>query len=442
MKHCLTRLISVLVTAAMLFSLTACGAAAPGTENAKETASGTTNTDMTETISETASHGGSNAIYTPQTVDGKAPDEAFRTAYLKLTAALMAAHQKNAKSSTLISPLSIMTALAMVANGADGDTLAEIQTLLGGDIGLDTLNNYLYSYFHSLPSDETARFAAANSIWINDLSSFTVLPSFLQTNANYYPAEVRRTVFNDAAVSDINDWVSKNTDAMIPRILDRLSEDDRMILINALVFDAKWNTIFFEEAVQDHEFTALSGQKQTVPMMSGSEYWYLWDENTAGFMKPYRDDTYRFVALLPEEGTDLNEYIASLSAEKLNGLLQSASNEKVSILLPKFSYDDNWRMETDLAALGMPAAFCALADFSRISEDTQLYIDTVIHKTHIEVAEEGTRAAAVTMIGLKNTGMPMQPPKEVILDRPFVYMIIDTETQLPIFIGAVTEIAE
>ena len=451
-KHLIGLLLSL-----YLLALTACGAAVP--QESSKVPSSAPETAGTEAApkpsveesaglseQETAAPSGTQTAYEPGSAQAKKTDAAFREAYLGLAAKLFRTQyaEQDPKASSLVSPLSILIALTMTANGAKEGTLAEMTALLGGNqIDLEALNQYILGYIKSLPSADKARLALADAIWVNDIADFSVLPAFLQKNRDYFNAEVYKAPFGPKTLDELNSWVEKNTDGMIKKILDELSDDARMVLINALCFDAKWAEPFYEDYVHEQTFRAADGREQPVPMMHGSVYSYLKDQNTAGFVKSYEGGTYGFAALLPEEGIPIDDYIASLSAEKLKALLGSESSEKVNIGLPKFSYDCSWLMNDALRELGMPQAFDpAAADFRGMSEDTRLYISKVIHKTHIEVAEEGTRAAAVTAVVMDKSASIPTEVKTVVLDRPFVYMIIDMENRLPVFIGAVTEISE
>lgn len=376
-------------------------------------------------------------------VSGKAADDRFISAQAELAVKLFKASvEKSENESVLISPLSIQLALAMTANGANGQTKAEMEKLLGGDIPLEELNAYLYTYINSLPSNEKYKLELANSIWFrDDAERLTVEKNFLQTNADYYGAQAYKAPFDQQTVKDINDWVNKHTDGMIEKIIDKIGPDEVLHLINALAFDAKWETPYERHSINDGIFNALSGEERKVKMMHSEEYKYIETDNATGFIKDYKDGKYAFAALLPNEDVDLYDYIASLTGEGLKRTLDNAEEEAVNAAIPKFSYDYSLLMNDILAELGMPTAFSPDADFRKMGTSTvgNIFISSVLHKTYIEVDENGTKAAAVTSIQTWDSAAIM-PEKEVILDRPFVYMIIDNSTNLPIFIGTVTDI--
>lgn len=341
------------------------------------------------------------------------------------------------KENILISPLSIKLAMAMVYNGADSETQKQMESVLG--LSPEELNTELNKYLSVLPSKENATLHIANSIWLKDEEGFLVKDEFLQTNADYYNAGVFKEPFDSQTVKKINGWVNDNTHKMIEKIIDRIDDPlTVMYLINALAFEAKWAEPYEKPDVRDGTFTALSGKEQTVKMMSSTEYTYLEDEHATGFIKRYEGGNYAFATLLPKG--DIESYINYLNGENLLNIFENKSSETVICKMPKFSLDYSVTLNDSLISMGMPDAFNSnKADFSKIS-DTPLYINRVLHKTHITVDELGTKAGAVTAVEVNCGSAMMDKPKEVILDRPFVYMIIDTTTNLPIFIGALTEV--
>ena len=361
---------------------------------------------------------------TPEKNSGRAADDAFKNGAADFAVRLFQTTWEEGKNS-LISPLSVMLALSMTANGAKGETLAQMEALLGGDIPIGELNEYLHAYVGSLPSSEKAKLTLANSIWFKD-SGFTVEEDFLQRNADYYGAAA---------------WVKENTDGVIDKIVDQMDPYAVMYLVNTVLFDAEWQNIYRKHEVRDGTFTAIDGAKRTVSMMCSNESLYLDDGKATGFLKPYKNG-YSFAALLPNEGVALDDYIASLTGEGFLTTVKNAKEGPVEAAMPKFSYDYGIEMSDALKALGMTVPFDAeLAVFSGLghSSDGNIYISRVLHKAYIAVDEKGTKAGAATAIEAPAAGV-WEDRRRVILDRPFVYAIIDNAAGLPIFIGAVTDI--
>lgn len=373
-----------------------------------------------------------------ETVTGKPVDEEFVKSTANFSIELFKKTITD-QTNSLISPVSVLLALAMTANGADTQTLSEMEKLLGGNLTIDQLNEYLYTYVKNLPSEEKSKLTIANSIWFrDDENRLTVEKDFLQKNANYYNAAAYKSPFDDQTLADINKWVRDKTDGMIDSILDQIDEDAVMYLINAIVFDAQWKTVYNKNYVRSGNFTDIAKKVQTVEFMASEESIFLDDGKSTGFIKPYINEKYSFVAILPNEGTDIGDYIAGLDGAGFLSLLKNRQSAVVNATLPKFSYDYKIKMNDALKALGMPTAFdSGLADFSRLGKSSRgnLFIGEVLHKTFISVDELGTKAGAVTKVEISDESYT--EPKIVNLNRPFLYAIVDNATNLPVFIGTI-----
>ena len=345
---------------------------------------------------------------------------------------------------TLISPLSVLYALAMTANGADGETLVQMEQVLGMDV--ENLNSYMLAYLDLLPESKDYKMSLANSIWFKDDPNFLVEQSFLQTNADYYGAGAYKAAFDEGTHNDINNWVKEHTDGMIPEILDEIPDEAIMYLVNALAFDAKWADEYEEQQIREGRFTMEDGTRQDVDMMHSEEYTYLKDDMATGFIKYYKDRRYAFVAMLPNEGVTVSHYVDSLTGEHLRELLNNPQDVTVFASIPKFETEYGIEMSEVLQEMGMTDAFdWQVADFSKLGtynvDGMNICINRVLHKTFISVTEQGTRAGAATAVEMVAEGaMEIVEFKEVVLDRPFVYMLIDCETNLPFFIGTMMNV--
>ncbi len=340
---------------------------------------------------------------------------------------------------TLISPLSALCALSMTANGASGDTLSQMEEVLG--LSTEALNAYVYTYLQQLSEDRVLKLA--NSIWFIEKEGFTPNPDFLQINADYYNADIYHAPFDTKTLKAINDWVAKNTDGMITNILDQIPEDAVMYLINALAFDERWKETYKKQQIREAAFTTLSGREQTVQMMYSDENRYLEDAHATGFIKYYKDQNYAFAAILPNKEISLSEYIQTLTGEHLTELFTNSVNTHVNAAIPKFEAEYDTEMSSLLSEMGMPNAFTpTLADFSRLgTAGGNLYIGRVLHKTYITLTEQGTRAAASTAVEMKEeSAIEYSDTKTVHLTRPFLYLLIDIQTHTPIFIGTVQSV--
>ena len=352
---------------------------------------------------------------------------------------------KGKSANVTISPMSVMNALAVTANGADGKTAKQMREVLGDGASMARINKNLSWYNSKLVNTKKARISSANSIWYHNDGSLTMKEAFLKVSKKYYNAEVNAADFADAGtVNAINSWVAKNTNNMIKRIVDNLEPDDRIAIVNALYFDAEWLVPYEKDQVKTKKFTTATGQKRKVKMMYSTEHKYIEGKNVTGFIKPYYKG-YSYVALLPTKGMSLKKFIATLDGDTFRKLVNRAKTEVVHAALPKYSLTyDNERMEQQLAAMGIKSAFLPNANFKKMGADKfgNLYIGSVIHKTKIELDEQGTKAAAVTGIMAKASSAYIGEIKTVTLDRPFVYAIVDNATKLPVFIGAVNTLGK
>ena len=351
--------------------------------------------------------------------------------------------QRSLKSgeNTLVSPLSVLYALSMTANGADENTLTQMDTVLGLDV--QQRNRWLYSYAEGI---KNSNLFLANAIWLKDDKGFSVEPEFLQTNANYYNAGLYSAPFDDATCKEINKWIEGKTAGMVKNVLDEIPEDAIMYLVNALSFEARWAEVYKETRIWQKVFTTEDGQTRDVQLMySNEDGRFLEDDLATGFVKWYEDYRYTFVALLPNEGVSVEEYVQSLSGEHLRQMLAAPIDHDVVAAIPKFETEFHTELSNVLEKMGMTDAFdTGLADFSRLGNHSEgnLCINRVLHKTFISVAEQGTRAGAATVVEVAPTAAPPgeRELKEVILDRPFVYMIWDMGTDTPVFIGTLMDV--
>lgn len=448
------KLLSIILASAMLFAAVSCAGGERKPDEKKDdkiAENGTDTRPADENVPGKATL--LSAGYQRMAADGEKADADFIAAQAEFAVELFKNSLSNDKN-TLVSPLSVMLALAMTANGADKATLAEMEDVLG--MPIDRLNRYLYSYVKDLPCDEKYKVMIANSIWFRANGAefdpaadcwpfFEPDPDFLQRNADYYGAEIYASPFDESTLTAVNEWVKKNTDGMIERVLDEINPNSIMMLVNTLLFEAEWSSIYYDVNVTEGVFHTKNGAERNVSMMHSTESAFLNGGNAVGFIKPYSGCKYGFAALLPDEGIDVNDYAASLTGEKLMSILNGAQDGTVYAALPKFSFDYSVNLNGALAAMGMPTAFDAgNADFTRMghcADDSNIYIGRVIHKTHIEVGEQGTRAGAVTLVDMFAGSAPATNVHEVYLDRPFVFMIVDMQTNLPLFIGTVTDIA-
>lgn len=346
----------------------------------------------------------------------------------------------------LISPESVLMALGMTANGANGETLAQMEKVMLGEEDISKLNDAMRYLGQHNPEADGVKVNIANSIWANKEEGFSLKQSFADTVKQLYGAESFCVPFNDGqTLDDINGWVSNNTNGMIPTILDEIPPNTELYLINAMAFEAEWYNEYEETDMREGmNFTNFAGEEEQCSFLYSEEAQYFADGSAQAFVKLYKGGNYAFMGILPNEGVSVSDYIAGLDGEGWYKLWNSREYETVDVLMPEFTYDYNSILNDGLKAMGMELPFTEAADFTGIADYAHdyFYINRVIHKTHIEVDRKGTKAAAATAIEMKceDACLAVEEPKYIHLDRPFVYAIVDMETGFPVFLGAVNTV--
>ena len=393
----------------------------------------------TNTSHEVASFTGSRESVLEATVTEN--DMSTSEAYLALSANLLRLNYEE-NTNMLVSPASVEIALAMAMGGADNETLAQMQVLLGGGATPEEVYAFCQTLMTEMTEGENASFHAANSVWVNESKNYGDFnPDYEALLENSFGAELNALPFDEKAEKEINNWCSDNTDEMIPEIVKNIDPDSAAYLINALSFEATWASPYESDATHTGTFNNEDATTSEVTFMEETLYTYYEAGNASGFRKEYADGKYAFLAILPNEDITLKTFLETFDADAYLAFCDSETSEyTVSTSLPKFEYSYSNELSEQLISLGMADAFDQnRADFGRIFAEAgnAFYIAKVLHKTAITVDTEGTRAAAVTAIEMRDNCAFEMPEKEVILDRPFVYAIIDTETNMPIFLGTV-----
>ena len=340
---------------------------------------------------------------------------------------------------TLVSPMSVLSALTMTANGARGETLAQMEDTLGGSV--EQLNGGLTG----LGQENDSPLYLANSIWFAEGGRITPDPDFLQVNADYYRAGVFEAPFDQTTITDINRWVKEHTHGMVEEILKEIPRDAVMYLINALAFEAEWENPYENSDVWQQAFTNQEGKVQQVSMLHSEEQFYLRDDQTQGFMKYYQGGRYAFVALLPDKEISILDYVEGLDGQQLKELLEDPTSVPVAATMPKFESEMEVDLREVLKEMGMVLPFDgAQADFTDLgtSPEGNLFINQVFHKAYLEVQETGTRGGAATAVEINCEGAFQEPEEHMVvtLDRPFVYLVVDTSSMLPVFMGTVLSV--
>lgn len=437
-KSLLRKLIMISISMVLFLNISGCNILGSSNKSDQEQTENTSEGNVTDSANDLMANLKSENPEPDQDLEKAEFMQQFSVELLKTLAA-------DSDDNILFSPLSIYYALGMTQNAASEDTVRQISEILHSEP--DTLNRYLYSYRTLLDQeqDENVKLNLANSLWLNQAmqDQIQVQQKFLQTNADYYGAELREIKFDDQGKDLINSWVDQNTKGMIPEIIDQIPQDAFMYLVNALAFEGKWQHKYEEEDIEEAFFYPADNEHpEEIQMMYSTENKYFENEQAKGFLKNYKNPRYAFMAILPDHDLSLEEYIAGLDSDSLGELFDSVREEEVETGIPEFTTEFATELSDALKSLGMNDAFDpAASNFTDgFKSQNPVIINRILHKTYIEVDAEGTKAAAATAVEFATTMAPIDEVNKVILDRPFIYLIIDQELEVPIFVGKMLSI--
>jgi serpin B len=346
------------------------------------------------------------------------------------------------------SPYSISLALAMTYAGAHSDTAQQMADTLRFVLS----QGRLHPAFNSLDiklsqrgegakgkDGEGFRLHIVNAIWGQE--GYKFLSDFLDVLAENYGAGLRPLDFANAPEESrmtINNWVSDQTEGRIEDLIPQglINTLTRLVLTNAIYFNAAWQHPFNEDATEDGPFYLLDGGEVTLPMMKQTEsFSYAEGDGYQAIELPYDGRELSMVVLLPRAG-QFKAFEDSLDAQQVDAILNQLERRRVALTMPEFEFESSFGLKEALAAMGMPVAFSAEADFSGMTGNRDLYIADVVHKAFVSVDEAGTEAAAATAVVMELTALP-GTPVELTVDRPFVFLIRDIETGAILFVGRV-----
>ena len=343
--------------------------------------------------------------------------------------------------STILSPISITYALGMLNNGAAGETQAQINKVLGfGETGADGINAFCRKMLTEAPNlDKLTKVMIANTIYMN--KGYQLNSDFVAKAKDYYDAEPEtRDFYDDQTMDVINQWASDHTEKMIEKVLDKDEFDPSAVsyLLNAIYFKGAWAEKFDKAKTKDEAFRKENNQEVQVPMMHQEhEFNYTEDEDCQALCLPYGNNAYRMTILLPKEGKTVYSLAQKLSAKTWQRFQWIGSTAIVDVKLPRFESKTDVDLKPIMTALGMPNAFDGnLAEFPNFC-NVPTYIDLMKQVARIKLSEEGTEAAAVTVIGMdKSTGVPQEPKRvNFHATSPFLYVISEQSTGAIFFIG-------
>ena len=375
-------------------------------------------------------------------------NEGYEAAYLDFAYRFFRTIDGAETKNFCLSPLSAYMAFSLCFYGSDGATAEEFASTFGLDKKeAAEYCSSLYAYFMQRKyADEQTKVCLANSVWIDSEIASYVKEEYLTGATEHFDAAVYQCDFSDqGTVKAINNWCAENTDDMIDKIIDRLEEYQILALINALLVEAAWADPY--TYTLDDAFHGADGDETRVTYLPREIKRCYLTEDAKAFKMPLADG-FSFLAILPNEDISLSDYVSSLTTEKIQALLDSESTEyDVSTRIPKFTLDYEIELDDTMKEMGIPTAYDSIrADFRALAEipGKNVYIGTAKQKTHFELDEKGIKAAAITYIGMKGTNaMPVERKKiNIYLDRPFLYLLVDDRTGLPLFIGRINSLGK
>jgi serpin B len=339
----------------------------------------------------------------------------------------------------IISPLSISVALSMTMNGADGATRdAMAEALRANGLSSEDINSSYKKLTETLLSvDKRVLINIANSVWIEQ--RFPVKKQFTDILTQYYNADTKSfNVEDPGAPADMNNWIEDKTNGLIKDMIESLDPQSAMLLINAIYFKGKWNSQFEKSKTINMPFHKQVGVVADVPMMKQKNEFKSYKGD--GFMLgefPYGQGNYVMDVILPDNIDGVDDIIQSTDNVSFNSIINHLHQSEIDLSFPKFKYGYKKQLNNILSDMGMGVAFTEFADFSKIS-DLALMIGFVLHQAFIETNEEGTEAAAATVVGMYATSLPADPI-EMNIDHPFFYIIRETTTNTILFMGKVAD---
>jgi serpin B len=347
-------------------------------------------------------------------------------------------------SNAFLSPLSASMALGMTLNGANGETYDAVRAALRLDGMAETEINEGYRDLLALLGglDSRTEMRVSNSIWGH--AGLPLEPAFTEASGAYFDAEVRTLDFRSPeALTTINGWVSGQTNGRIPRLLDQLSPEEVLFLVNAIYFKGKWRQAFDARETRQGPFHGADGRDRSAPLMRLREdLRYHQTEDYQAVDLLYGNGAFAMTVLLPKAGRTPAELLAGLDPASWRALAERFHESEVALTFPRFRLEYGRKLKEDLVALGMEMAFGVGADFYRIADvrPDRLYLTRVDQKTFVEVNEEGTEAAAATGVGVGVTSAPELV--EMTVDRPFVFAIRERFSGAVVFLGVMNAIGD
>lgn len=344
----------------------------------------------------------------------------------------------------MLSGLSLNFALAMLSNGADKEALTALENYLGMDV--ETANAYYAEFMKREKSDTKNKLMISNAFWTNEQEPFKIRKEYTKTLKDTYLAKVEAIPMNEKGIKKVNKWADKATDGLIKKALspNDLTADTQCIIMNALLFDGKWQSPFEADRTKDVEFTLADGTVKTVKGMHNEEYFYYENEYATGFRKEYQKGEYYMIAILPKTEGDFN--LADLDVEGFiaSGKSTSELNADLNIMLPKTDFEMKYDLTDLLKNAGLAQIFDANSNnfpgiFDTEDSNFRSYVSKIIQNDRLIIDEDGTKAAAVTSIMVDGCMAAFEEKQklQVYLNRPFALLLMDGATDEPLFVAKI-----
>lgn len=344
------------------------------------------------------------------------------------------------EENVLLSPVSVLSGLSLIANGADGESLAQIEDTVG--MSAEEMNEYIYSYNSHLSeiSSKNCEASLINSLWINKDKDVVVSDEFLYANEMYGNASIYSVPFGEKSASYMEQWISKSTQGIVKNLLYNVPKDATMCSISSFVFSGVWEDGF--ASIGNSGFESVSEDKNSVVSdLYCIEDSYIEDNNATGVVKFFKQNKYAFAVVLPNENIDIHTYIEGLTSGSLNKLIESRKGVRVSIRMPEISFSYELNMNHILTEMGMKDIWeNQAADFSRFGyakDGENIQVDQLVYKTGINLDGDGINTELEAEMLVKST----EASKYYLeINRPFVVFLMDCEKNVPLLLGVVNSI--
>lgn len=337
----------------------------------------------------------------------------------------------------LLSPMSASMALGMVLNGANGNTQDEIRKVINMEnLTREEINTYYKLMLEKLPVlDKKTNLKIANAIWLRN--DFQTKTDFLKKNRTHFNAYIKAIDFNQQwAVDTINDWASRNTNGLIPKVIKSIPPLTMLYIMNALYFKGDWVKQFDKNKTKEFDFEIEKGESTKVNMMLATDtFLYASDDHAQYLTMPYGNGAFSMAILLPTQENNIHSLLENIDANRLDDIFRKMKKRKVHVGFPRFKVKQTFNLKNVLKDMGMNEIFNkSLADLTGISDMKPLFVSSVQQDAYVEVTEEGTEAAAVTTISV---GTSFNPNESLyfVANRPFVFLIRENSTGAILFIG-------